>query len=132
MQETSVPPLGWEDSPGEGNGNPLQYLCLENPMDRGAWQTIAYEVTKEADMIEHACTPHNTRDSVAYKHELISHRSGGWKSRFKVRADLAPGEGFLAHSYCLFTVFLHGRRGEGALWDLFIRALIPFTGVPPA
>ena len=28
---------GLERSPGEGNGNPLQYYCLENPMDRGAW-----------------------------------------------------------------------------------------------
>ena len=32
----SIPGLG--RSPGEGNGNPLQYSCLENPMDRGAWQ----------------------------------------------------------------------------------------------
>ena len=31
----SVP--GWGRSPGEGNGNPLQYTCLENPMDGGAW-----------------------------------------------------------------------------------------------
>ena len=31
----SIPALG--RSPGEGNGNPLQYSCLENPMDRGAW-----------------------------------------------------------------------------------------------
>ena len=31
----SIP--GWERSPGEGNGNPLHYPCLENPMDRGAW-----------------------------------------------------------------------------------------------
>ena len=29
--------LGLGRSPGEGNGNPLQYSCLENPMDRGAW-----------------------------------------------------------------------------------------------
>ena len=29
--------LGLERSPGEGNGNPLQYSCLENPMDEGAW-----------------------------------------------------------------------------------------------
>ena len=29
-------------SPGEGNGNPLQYSCLENPMDRGAWWAIGY------------------------------------------------------------------------------------------
>ena len=37
MRETWVRSLGWEDSPGEGNGNPLQYYCQENPMDRGAW-----------------------------------------------------------------------------------------------
>ena len=33
-------------SPGEWNGNPLQYSCLENPMDKGAWQAIVHEVTK--------------------------------------------------------------------------------------
>ena len=33
-------------SPGEGNGNPLQYSCLENPMDRGAWQTTVHGVAK--------------------------------------------------------------------------------------
>ena len=31
-------------SPGEGNGYPLQYSCLENPMDRGAWRTTVHEV----------------------------------------------------------------------------------------
>ena len=31
---------------GEGNGNPLQYSCLENPMDRGAWWATVHEVTK--------------------------------------------------------------------------------------
>ena len=33
-------------SPGEGNGNPLQYSCLENPMDGGAWWAIAHGVAK--------------------------------------------------------------------------------------
>ena len=33
-------------SPGEGNGNPLQYSCLENSMDRGAWQATALGVAK--------------------------------------------------------------------------------------
>ena len=37
-------------SPGEGNGNLLQYPCLGNPMDRGAWQAIAHGVAKESDM----------------------------------------------------------------------------------
>ena len=35
-----------ERSPGEGNGNPLQYSCLENPMDRGAWQATVHGITK--------------------------------------------------------------------------------------
>ena len=36
-------------SPGEGHGNPLQYSCLGNPMDRGAWRAIGHGVTKESD-----------------------------------------------------------------------------------
>ena len=36
----------WGRSPGEGNGNPLQYSCLENPMDRGAWWATVHGVTK--------------------------------------------------------------------------------------
>ena len=40
----SIP--GSERSPGEGNGNPLQYACLENSMDRGAWWATVHEVTK--------------------------------------------------------------------------------------
>ena len=37
---------GWGRSPGVGNGNPLQYSCLENPMDRGAWQATVHGVTR--------------------------------------------------------------------------------------
>ena len=40
----SIPGLG--RSPGEGNGNTLQYSCLENPTDRGAWQATVHEVAK--------------------------------------------------------------------------------------
>ena len=40
----SIP--GSARSPGEGNGNPLQYYCLENPMDRGAWWATVHGVTK--------------------------------------------------------------------------------------
>ena len=37
---------GWGRSPGGGHGNPLQYSCLENPMDRGVWQAMVHRVTK--------------------------------------------------------------------------------------
>ena len=40
----SIPGLG--RSPGEGNGNPLQYSCLENPMDGGAWWATVHGVAK--------------------------------------------------------------------------------------
>ena len=52
-----IPRLG--RSPGGGHGNPLQYSCLENPMDRGAWQATIHGVTKKSDMTEatsHACS----------------------------------------------------------------------------
>ena len=53
MQEPWVQSLGWEDSSGGGDGNPLQDSCLENPMDRGAWRAPLHGVAKESDMIEH-------------------------------------------------------------------------------
>ena len=39
-------PAGLGRSPGEGNGNPLQYSCMGNPMDRGAWRATVHTVTK--------------------------------------------------------------------------------------
>ena len=46
----SIPGLG--RCPGAGNGNPLQYCCLENPMDRGAWWATVHGIAKESDMTE--------------------------------------------------------------------------------
>ena len=43
----SIPGSG--SSPEEGNGNLLQYTCLGNPMDRGAWQATVLEIAKELD-----------------------------------------------------------------------------------
>ena len=51
MQETRVWSLGQEDSPGEGNGYPLQKSCLENSMDRGAWWATVHG-RKEWDTTE--------------------------------------------------------------------------------
>ena len=50
---------GWGRSPGEGHGNPLQYSCLENPMDRGAWRATVHGVvesqTRSNQLSTHAC-----------------------------------------------------------------------------
>ena len=47
---SSIPGSG--RSPGEGNGNPLQYSCLQNPMDRGAWRATVDGGHKESEMTE--------------------------------------------------------------------------------
>ena len=41
--------------PGRGHGNPIQYSCLENPMDRGAWRATVHSIA-ESDMTESTCT----------------------------------------------------------------------------
>ena len=46
MRETWIQYLVWEDSPGGGHGNPFQYSCLENPMNRGSWWATVHGVTK--------------------------------------------------------------------------------------
>ena len=54
-----IPGLG--RSPEEGHGNPPQYSCLENPMDRGAWWVTVHEVAKSQTQLKQqntkACTP---------------------------------------------------------------------------
>ena len=47
---SSIPGSG--RSLGEANGNPLQYFCLENPMDRGAWWATVRGITEELDVTE--------------------------------------------------------------------------------
>ena len=53
----SIPGLG--RSPGEGNGNPLQYSCLENLMDRGVWQATVHGVTKSQTRLSDFTFFHN-------------------------------------------------------------------------
>ena len=52
MREIWVQVLGREDPPGEWNDNPLQYSCLENSMDRGAWWGYNPWGSKKSDMTE--------------------------------------------------------------------------------
>ena len=52
MQDTRVRSLGWEEPLEKGIGNPLQYSCLGNPVDRGAWWTTVHGAAKESDTTE--------------------------------------------------------------------------------
>ena len=53
---SSIPESG--RFPGDGNGNPLQHSCLENPMDRGAWQGTVHRVTKSWTRLKRLSTLH--------------------------------------------------------------------------
>ena len=66
-----IPGLG--RSPREGNGTPLQYSCLGNPRDRGAWRATAHRVT-ELDMTEHThmCEIDNRQEPTVSRRELCS------------------------------------------------------------
>ena len=55
-----VPSLGQEG----GNGNPLQYSCLENPMDRGAWQATVHRVTRRWTHLQQLNTQAHVSDVV--------------------------------------------------------------------
>ena len=56
-QEMQFRSLGREDSSGGGHGNSVQHSCLENPMDRGAWQAMVHRVAEldTTEATEHAC-----------------------------------------------------------------------------
>ena len=80
-----IPELG--RSPGEGHGNPLQYSCLENPMDRGAWQATVHRLANSQTRLKPLST-HAWR-------ELI------WFSL----ASCSKGFHSLAHCFCKQQVF---------------------------
>ena len=58
-ERCGVPSMGREDPLEEGMaGNPLQYSCLENPMDRGAWQAMVHRVPKSRTRLKRLSTYH--------------------------------------------------------------------------
>ena len=67
----SIPGLG--RSPGRGHGNPLQYSCLENPMDRGAWKATVHGIAKDLDTTEWLTHFHNSNHGQTSAFPLSAH-----------------------------------------------------------
>ena len=64
----SIPGLG--GSPGEGSGNPLQYSCLENPMDRGTWQITVHGTARSNQSILKEVSPEYSLEGLMLKLKL--------------------------------------------------------------
>ena len=62
-------------SPGEGNGNPLQYSCLENPMDRGSWQAPVYGAAKSRIQLSDFTLLSLSVSQKAWKNRIITYRN---------------------------------------------------------
>ena len=116
--EALVPRLG--RSPGKGHGNPLQYSCLGNPMDRGVWQAIVHGVTKSQTRLKRFSTTHmHTSSSSQGKLQQKDHgRRDTRPLRLKPHfSDLAPspmsGHHALIGPAC--PVITCGRQMKGRL-----------------
>ena len=120
-----IPGLG--RSPGEGNGNPLQYFCLDNPMDRGAWRATVHGVKKSWIQLNSKTTQDGSHPTskeqknwfLAQSTPQVQIKADGW-SLFhfqEVCSLLLPGailgcgqHGTLAEAYLGFCNLLLGRK----------------------
>ena len=94
IRETRVPSLGQEDPPGEGNGNLLQYSCLENPMHGGAWWATVHGVTKSRTRLSDFTN--TTTTSQGY----------GFSSGHVWMWELDREESWVPKNWCFWTVVL--------------------------
>ena len=97
----SIPGLG--RSPGGGHGNPLQYSCLENPMDRGAWKATVHSVAECRTQLKwlHACTCAHTH---THTHRLLLHIVLIW---------LASQQLLVTDIWYFLVLIMHQGRGRG-------------------
>ena len=109
----SIPRLG--RSSGEGNGSPLQYSCLKNPMDGGAWQNTVHGVT-ESDMTEW----------LHFLHHQMFILTEIWKERKRWACSTSEGLQFEQGDLCLPTILYIQQTCVGHSW-VFGTVLRPIT-----
>ena len=111
----SIPGSG--RSPGEGNGNPLQYSCLENSMDRGAWQAKVHELQR----VGHDWTANTfTFFHLIHAIRLLSNLRMVWKVKWKKTGDIK-----LSPYYDSFLSYLNrGKIKEQQETDMLIVSIL--------
>ena len=126
----SIPGSG--RSPGEGNGNPLQYSCLESPMDRGAWQTTVLGIAKSQTWLSNWAHIHiqvvksqNTYKGQSWESALLFiHRHGYYSS-------LHGYPVYLALRWKFSRIFVYTSKIEyvrkNVIWILVSPAFTPNT-----
>ena len=116
--------------PAEGHGNPLQYSCLENPMDRGAWWSIwgplGHKELDTTEVTQHACMPALPNISpVGFQNQML-HSSYSW-CRFPGLGSSVRGASdplFLVVSTLLVG---HHTRGVGSSYQIEFLSLLPVS-----
>ena len=117
----SIPGLG--RSPGEGNGNPLQYSCLENPMDRGAWRATVHGVARSRTWLSDFTHTHTHTPPLSYPdlHSRIfsteKTSKGGGAQEWYLEHEYLLGNAMVkvgiksSKRFCLLSYFgIRGRR----------------------
>ena len=84
----SIPGLG--RSLGVGQGNPLQYSCLEKPMDRGAWRATGHQVTKSQTRLGDLHTRHNGDADIEKVYGPSGRRRGGTRGENSMETYASP------------------------------------------
>ena len=113
-------------SPGEGNGNPLQYSCLENPMDGRAWQAIVHQVTKSWTLLRDFTSLHFTS-----LHFMLPGSSAGKASTCNAGYPSSisslgsfPGEGIVYPlQYSWASLVAQMVKNLPAMWETWVQSL---------
>ena len=116
--ETQIQSMDQEDSPGEGNGNPLQYSCLENPMDGGAWQATVDGAAKSWAWLSTQTLLSPARQlHFPLPHIHFSSFPGRWAWWYDLILTNELKNGiFWGHLGRIFILSIKEQYKEGALW----------------
>ena len=84
-------------SPGGGHGNPFQYCCLENPMDRGAWRTVHRVAKSQTQLKQLSMHAHNNKSNEKQVKETVPI----WGQNWLLLCNAITVELFISYLFCL-------------------------------